>query len=140
MTGVLPDPLWVNVPASRVRAGVTAHEYVDLAFYPENPYAVHLMFNTHRWIGDRELLRAGLIRTAGEGDLRIRPRDGYTQVKGLLPPDGAGHREMALYHFATSDLTGFLRLVDRRTPLDRPLPWVGVCLDRWLEFAVSGAQ
>src|SRR4051794_20657592 len=111
MTGGLPEPLWVNVPASRVRRGLVEREYALLAFYPEDPFAGHLMFDRHRWVADRELLRTGLIRSAGEkhGDLWVVRRGGYTQIKGLLPPARGEHRDMALYHFATSDLTGFLR-------------------------------
>ncbi|MFJ5926282.1 SsgA family sporulation/cell division regulator [Kitasatospora sp. NPDC092948] len=55
------------------------------------------------WVFARQLLSAGLDRTAGEGDVRIRPSFGMRTMVELRSPEG-----VALLQFARSDLRRFL--------------------------------
>lgn len=60
----------------------------------QEPYAVHLDFGVGtsrsvRWSFARELLTAGMLRPAGNGDVRVWPERARDAVRlALTPPDG----------------------------------------------------
>lgn len=80
---VVPDASVVPVPTR-------------LSYRADDPYAVHATFRlggdqTAEWFFARELLREGLLRPAGGGDVRLRPawHLGQHMVQIVLtPPSG----------------------------------------------------
>lgn len=80
---------------------------VRLVYDPQDPYAVALRFlpegRVVTWILARELLRDGLYRMAGEGDVRVTP-GAVTVGVHLSSPSGE-----ALVVFARDDIAQFLR-------------------------------
>ncbi|WP_158702538.1 SsgA family sporulation/cell division regulator [Kitasatospora sp. MMS16-BH015] len=84
----------------------TWHELeVECQYWPEDPYAVLLDFGTGRteWILSREVLTAGLVGPAGEGDVHVEPADGGRVHVAL----GRGER-VALLSLPADGLDRFL--------------------------------
>ena len=66
---------------------------VELRYDTRDPFAVVAAFRTGRagwveWVFSRDLLTEGLIDTAGDGDVRIRPSEGETVEIELSSPSG----------------------------------------------------
>ncbi|MGH7743333.1 MAG: SsgA family sporulation/cell division regulator [Candidatus Dormibacteria bacterium] len=83
---------------------------VDLTYDVSDPYAFTFEFhpNTRRtvkWIWGRDMLREGLVRPAGVGDIQLRPHRSNTDVTVLRveSPDGR-----AVFHFNRDDLVDWV--------------------------------
>lgn len=81
---------------------------VTLRYESADPFAVAFVFPMMRrrfvvWVVDRELLRDGLSRMVGEGDIRITPGPSSIGVR-LSSPAGK-----SLLVFARDDIEMFLR-------------------------------
>jgi Streptomyces sporulation and cell division protein, SsgA len=80
---------------------------VDLQFRSDDPHAVTLRFHTSdqesTWLVGRELLSAGLVASAGIGDVRLRPAHGDVLVLELFTEDSH-----AVFHLAAEELRRFL--------------------------------
>jgi hypothetical protein len=101
---------WTDVPAL-------------LCYDPADPYAVRICFGEVgasaeaggvdedgiTWLVGRDLLRAGLERPAGEGDVRIWPAQGATDVLFLHLQAPSGE---ALFEVSRATVAGFLRHTD----------------------------
>jgi hypothetical protein len=77
-------------------AGTEVSVQASLTFRADDPYAVHVAFHTDdgqddvEWLFARQLLSAGLLAPAGEGDVRIWPgpaRSGTVYLE-LRSPNG----------------------------------------------------
>lgn len=81
---------------------------VELRYDTRDPYAVQAAFRTGRagwveWVFSRDLLTEGLIGSAGDGDVRIRPvADDAVEIELSSP---SGH---ATFRAATRDVSDFL--------------------------------
>jgi hypothetical protein len=80
---------------------------VELRYDTRDPYAVVAAFRTGKagwveWVFARDLLADGLIATAGEGDVRIRPSidDPEVVVVELSSPSGHAVFEASAQEFA----------------------------------------
>lgn len=104
-------PLLLIVMSGGWRTTMPVHLCYDSAY---DPHAVALKILTPgriiTWLCGRELLRDGLTRIAGDGDIRITPGPMSIGVH-LSSPQGN-----ALLVFARDDLTQFLRTVFLEVP------------------------
>lgn len=85
---------------------------VSLRYEAGDPYAVHATFRTGRgegveWVFARELLAAGSLGPAGEGDVRVWPGEHHGEPSvfvALTSPDGE-----ALLAAPAEELTSFVQ-------------------------------
>src|SRR3954470_17486679 len=106
---------WTDVPAG-------------LGYDPADPYAVQIAFGevgttangdpaaTERgisWLLGRELLRSGLDRPAGEGDVRMWPAHSAADVLFLHLQAPSGE---ALFELSRGTVAAFLRQTDQMVP------------------------
>ncbi|MGY1637331.1 SsgA family sporulation/cell division regulator [Geodermatophilus sp. SYSU D00742] len=98
---------WTEVPA-------------QLSYEVSDPFAVRITFGDSgageegiSWLVGRELLRTGLDRPAGEGDVRLWPSrtSGDVLYLHLRAPSGE-----ALFEASRGTLAGFLRLTEGVVP------------------------
>jgi hypothetical protein len=93
-----------------------------LRYDSEDPLAIRLLFSAEAsldgaevtWAFSRDLLHAGLLATAGEGDVLVSPHGEGRTVIELLSEQG-----VAVLEFATSDLRRFLRCSYDAVPAGR---------------------
>jgi hypothetical protein len=89
---------------------------VNFHYSTKNPYAVGMTVLTEPpvpWAVDRELLRDGLSRPSGEGDIRITPTGNRVEIE-LSPPSGR-----AVLEFRREDLVEMLRATVVVVPFGR---------------------
>jgi Streptomyces sporulation and cell division protein, SsgA len=105
---------WTDVPA------VFAYDAAD-------PFAVRIVFGDAAadpadgvtWLMGRELLQAGMLRPAGEGDVRVWPASATADVLFLHLRAPSGE---ALFELSRAALGAFLRETERLVPVgDEPL-------------------
>ena len=98
---------WTEVPAR-------------LGYDPADPFAVRIVFGDTgegdagiSWLVGRDLLRAGLDRPAGEGDVRLWPTRGSADVlfMHLRAPSGE-----ALFELSRAAVAAFLRQTEAMVP------------------------
>ncbi|CAL9588423.1 Sporulation-specific cell division protein SsgB [Streptomyces sp. enrichment culture] len=85
---------------------------VTLCYDRSDPFAVRMAFPAPAtlegvevsWTFARELLRSGLIRPSGQGDVRVRPYDGDRTTIEFHAPEG-----VAIVLMETAELQRFLR-------------------------------
>ncbi len=91
---------------------------VNFRYLRSDPYAVEMTVVTahpQRWLFARDLLRDGLYRPCGEGDVRVSC-GGMTIGIGLSSPAGR-----ALLLFDRVDVTNLVHLLDKAAPFGREL-------------------
>ena len=99
---------WTDVPAV-------------LGYNPTDPYAVQISFGEVgstaeggiSWLLGRELLRSGLDRPSGEGDVRIWPSHNAADVLFLHLQAPSGE---ALFELSRGTVAAFLRQTDAMVP------------------------
>ncbi len=94
--------------------GVAAHVDTELVYSAEDPFAVTMHFHAGgsvvTWIMGRDLLRDGLSRPAGKGDVRLRP-SGRAVVLELI-----SDRHVTVFRVPASTLRKFLDAAYRLVP------------------------
>jgi hypothetical protein len=101
---------------------------VELRYDTRDPYAVVAAFRTGKagwveWVFARDLLADGLIATAGEGDVRIRPSADDPEVVVVELSSPSGH---AVFEASAQEFADFLdRTYDVVVPGNEHL-WVDV--------------
>jgi hypothetical protein len=101
---------------------------VELRYDTRDPYAVVAAFRTGKagwveWVFARDLLADGLIATAGEGDVRIRPSADDPEVVVVELSSPSGH---AVFEASAQEFADFLdRTYDVVLPGNEHL-WVDV--------------
>ncbi|MCD2191949.1 SsgA family sporulation/cell division regulator [Actinomycetospora endophytica] len=103
---------------------------VELRFAGNDPYAVVLAFQTLRsrevvWRFSRGLLAQGLIESAGEGDVRLRPLDtpapgGVVEIE-LRSPGGR-----AVFHAPHAALRGYLARTQEHIAFGTEHEWLDI--------------
>ncbi|MFJ9691291.1 SsgA family sporulation/cell division regulator [Kitasatospora sp. NPDC101183] len=91
-----------------------------LRYHAHDPYAVHLDIHTGEpepitWFFARELLREGLCRTAGQGDVTVRPGADGART-GHLFLTLTGPQSAALLRARTIDVAHFLGRSEELVP------------------------
>jgi hypothetical protein len=76
-----------------------------------DPCAVHMVFDSGIWMVARDLLRGGLDRLTGEGDVRVWPTSGLTMFLQLRVPAGE-----ALFELPKAELSTFLAGTESMVP------------------------
>lgn len=123
---------WTEVPAL-------------LSYDPADPYAVRICFGEVGgggepvtgedgviWLLGRDLLRSGLERPTGEGDVRIWPAQAATDVLFLHLQAPSGE---ALFELSRAAVTAFLRQTDAMVPPGAETALLG--LDEQLQALLS---
>lgn len=96
-------PVGLAILGSGTPARITA----SLAFYSDDPYAVHMTFHARdgqedvEWMFSRQLLSVGLLMPAGDGDVRVWPgpeSSGATYLQ-LRSPHGEAMFQAERGHF-----------------------------------------
>ncbi|MFJ9775678.1 SsgA family sporulation/cell division regulator [Kitasatospora sp. NPDC101157] len=112
----------------------------DLVYEAGDPYAVRFAFNLPgdtpvTWVFARELLRDGLSRPSGEGDVHIHPLGGEPpEVRiALHTPHGD-----AVLHAPAAPLVAFLARTDRLVPTGQE--FAGRELDAQLAAILRGCD
>ena len=84
-----------------------------LSYDPRDPFAVRITFggagreeDTITWLIDRELLRAGLDRPMGDGDVRVGPTAEGADILFLHLRSPAGEARMELTRTALASFVG----------------------------------
>lgn len=120
---------WTEVPAR-------------LSYDPSDPFAVRIAFGEPgepaaetegiAWLVSRELIRAGLDRPAGEGDVRIWPTrsSGDALFLHLRAPSGE-----ALFEMSRASVAAFLRQTEVLVPMGAEETMLG--LDEELQALLS---
>lgn len=93
---------------------------VWLSYHPQDCYAARLTFwaagaEGVTWIFGWELLAAGLVRSAGDGEVRVAPVPGAGAVLLAL---GCGVGEPAYLEMAAADIERFVAEAGRRSRAD----------------------
>lgn len=127
-----PGDLVVDLGGATVLAPVEscgAWVLADLVFDPDDPWAVRLRFRRQGldWVMGRELLAAGLLGPAGEGDVRVEPwwPDDRDVLVTLRPPQGPP----ALIKVERRRIERFLADSYRAVPLGREAVDVDLALE-----------
>ncbi|MFE9428613.1 SsgA family sporulation/cell division regulator [Kitasatospora sp. NPDC006697] len=102
--------------------GLTVPVPATLAYRSAEPYAVRLELSVGagepvRWVFARELLRTGLRRAVGDGDVSVRPGTGELAdrvVLTLVGEDSTGRLRVG-----RADLRRFLRRTEELVPAGR---------------------
>lgn len=120
MTGPTPSVVTCNLDVQLVGPNDDVVEVpVGLAYDATDPFAVSATFHTGqaegvRWVFARELLAAGTMSPAGDGDVRVWPsraRGEDVVCIGLRSPDGA-----ALLEAPARTVISFVRQTYRAVP------------------------
>ena len=124
---------WTEVPAL-------------LCYDPTDPFAVRIAFGDVgdandvdvdeagiAWLVSRELLQSGLDRPSGEGDVRVWPAHGATDVLFLHLRAPSGE---ALFELSRATVTGFLRQTEVLVPSGSESAMLS--LDEELQALLSG--
>jgi hypothetical protein len=124
---------WTEVPAL-------------LCYDPTDPFAVRIAFGDVgdandvdvdeagiAWLVSRELLQSGLDRPSGEGDVRVWPAHGATDVLFLHLRAPSGE---ALFELSRATVTGFLRQTEVLVPSGSESAMLA--LDEELQALLSG--
>ncbi|MFR9799410.1 SsgA family sporulation/cell division regulator [Streptomyces sp. MS06] len=104
-----------------------------LQYDPRDPFAVRITFPAPAtlegvevcWTFARELLAAGLERTEGQGDVRVRPYGFGRTVLEFHAPEGA-----AVVHLHSTDVRSFLDAAESLVPTG--LEYLRLDIDRGL--------
>jgi hypothetical protein len=113
-----------------------------LCYDPADPYAVRIAFGDDgvtdsdgaiTWLLSRELLRAGLDRPAGDGDVRLWPAKVSADVLYLHLRAPSGE---ALFELSRGSVAAFLRQTEALVPLGEETARLG--LDDELQALLSG--
>ncbi|GAB7189853.1 SsgA family sporulation/cell division regulator [Kineococcus sp. NUM-3379] len=104
----------------RTAGGTAVPVPASLHYGADDPYAIHALFHGGdadvEWVFARDLLREGLLRPAGAGDVQVQPcqdsADGFPRVLlRLSSPDGNAELEAD-----EADVRRFLRRADALVP------------------------
>jgi hypothetical protein len=95
--------------------GSTAPVETELLYQADDPFAVTMKFHAGGavaiWIMGRDLLAEGMTKTAGIGDVRVRPAAGRTLVLELI-----SDRHVTVFRLSTGTLRKFLDASYRLVP------------------------
>ncbi|KPI07746.1 sporulation and cell division protein SsgA [Actinobacteria bacterium OK074] len=118
---------------------------VELGYETSDPFAVRLTFHLPgdapvTWTFGRELLVDGVVRTCGEGDVRIGPAEPETFDEVLIRLQVGG--DQALFRCGAAPLIAFLDRTDRLVPLgrERALADFDTLLDQALDRILAEEQ